>query len=235
MAIVLSRRIKQNTKKRVLVCGDSYFYDQRQTWPGLHWTQKMPNHIEITNVAWPGSSNAMILHQFIDNYQGHDAVILGFTGPFRIEFQPQPDIDMSYYDAKYITSNYPSRLTDRHRKFIDEYRSLVSIDMEFYRCAALMSSILDLARSTCIKVVYSLNAGKFLVEFMSRKNKKINYYRDLLNNDLPFNLDEYYESNEYRVFREQANRDPIAHPSFHVHHDHIQLKFAHDVIERLGF
>lgn len=228
MAIVLSRKIKQNTKKRVLVCGDSFFHDAKARFPGLHWTQRLPNHIYIDNAATGGASNTMILDQFVDRFDGHDAVIFGFTSPWRVEFARPLKSSPADFPGKWLTNCHKTRMSPKQARFHDIYCELMSPDAEIVRQCSIMMAAVEMAR-TMTKVHYSLGGGDFLVRDFANDYPKVEYIKRFEQQQMPFNLGEFFGSDEYRPYVHLDGTD--SHPPFHVHLPEIQQRFADQVCE----
>ena len=112
---------------RVLICGDSFCVPDH-AFPGLHWSEKMLNHsskFDIFNLAYGGSSNALISLQLLQGLQiNPDFVIFSFTKPLRYEFDKDiaalPDLPLTtqkivdrqdrhnllYFNRRYTTTCY---------------------------------------------------------------------------------------------------------------------------------
>lgn len=227
MAIVLSRRIRSNRKKRVLVCGDSFFFaSSNLRFPGLHWSRRLPDHIEIDNVAVGGASNTMILSQYIENFDMHDVVVFGFTTPWRLEFQaPRAAREEN---KKVITSCEKKFLNEQQKKLEHDYRSLIHVDSMIVRHCGIAISAIELAKQVS-RVCYSLSGSRSWFQDLCNdypKNQQITQY---LRDDMPFNLYDYFNSSEYAPYRHLDGTD--SHPPFHVHLPEIQQKFADQVCE----
>jgi hypothetical protein len=217
-------------KKRVLVCGDSFFTDGRGQFPGLHWTFRLPDNIEVTNVAQGGASNTMILEQFIRHHQDHDTVIFNFTGLWRLEFDATEKTKI--HGDKWITSCHQGCLTARQQQLDDDYRAIISVDACIVRECGIMISAIELAKKTA-SVCYSLGGGRaWMQDFCNDYpgNKMIEQY---LKEEMPFNLDEYYRGPDYDRYRHLDERRHWngggSHPGFHIHLPEIQQRFADQV------
>lgn len=216
--------------KTLLVCGDSFFYDDPRRFPGLHWSHRLPTHIQVQNVAATGASNTMIMEQFIDHFRHHDSVIFGFTGPWRLEFANTWSTDLSNLRGKWLTSCHDFRLTDRQKQFSEQYQQLISPDAEIVRQCSIMFAAVEMARALGAQVHYSLSGGQWLVQALCEDYPINNRYaKRFLEDSMPFNLSDYLSSDEYRPYFHLDGTEN--HPSFHVHLPEIQQRFADQVCE----
>jgi hypothetical protein len=226
MAIILSRQIKKYTKKRLLVCGDSFFYDAKKRFPGLHWSQRLPDHMIVDNAAYGGASNTCIMDQFIERFDDHDVVIFGFTHAWRIEFARPLKSELENYNGKWLTNCYPSRMSHRQTQFYDDYCNLISPDAEIVRQCSIMIGAVEMARSLA-RVYYSLGGGDCPAQDLGNDYPTSTYVKKFRDQQIPFNLTRFFESDDYREYRHLDGTD--SHPPFHVHLPEIQQRFADQV------
>ena len=222
--MILSRLIKQQKSRRILVCGDSFFMDAGQRFPYLHWSQRLPDYLEVTNVACGGASNTMVLDQFIEHYNSHDIVIFGFTGLWRLEFHLGKR--KSLVDGKWATSCHTTHLNPEQIKLGDDYRKLICVDAAIVRECGLMISAIELARKSAL-VFYSLGGGRSWMQDLCNDYPSNTTIRTYLRDEMSFNLYDYFMSSEYDQHRHLDGTD--SHPPFHIHLPEIQQRFADQV------
>ena len=141
------------TKPRLLIVGDSFFSRDDQ-FPNQHWSERLSNY-DVDNRACPGHSNRMILRDLVEGLaSGADAVVIGFTGPGRIEFENMIGI----FKKSWITSCYKHRLNADQKLFMTLYESLIDPEWDVIGTFWQINGALSMLKSQNIPFVYSLGA-----------------------------------------------------------------------------
>lgn len=176
----------------------------------IHWSQHLGPEVEITNNAMPGASNTMIFMQLQDGIaqQKFDGIVLGFTAPFRLEFD------------SCNTSCHAHRLSQDQKLLDSLYRENIHWEMETIRNTILIENTILLAKKYA-PTVFSLNLFDGFVKFQPKY-----HLLDLKNNTLPLGL------HGHREF-DPADNDNKNFATFHVMDPKIHKQFALQVKEHL--
>jgi hypothetical protein len=213
----------EKIKSRLLIVGDSFF-SRDEKFPNQHWSEMLPGY-EVDNRAVPGHSNRMILHDLVEGLTSRpDAVVIGFTGPSRIEFKnPNPEPD---FDRLWMTSQHHQRLTQDQKLLMTLYQSLTEPVWENFGAFWQIIGALSFLKSQNIPFVYSLGIYQKLIpvtelllphsHIVNIQLSKFSSYA-LVNNLATYPLEL------------QTNFDPL----FHVPDPVWQSNFANEVITKL--
>lgn len=201
---------------KILICGDSYMAldsgpDAKQM-NVMHWSQHLGSDVSVINYACAGASNTMILMQLrrAIAFEKFDGVVLGFTSPFRLEF-----------DEKSTSVHF---WISKDQKLLDElYRQNIYFDAEFTRNIAIIENTILLAKKYA-PTVFTLNQAADI--FLLQPEPCL---VNLKNEALPLML---HGHREFGPMPDDTNDRPWA--SFHLADPEIHKKFALQVREYLA-
>lgn len=213
-------------KPKLLVVGDSFMTNDIR-YPGHHWSEMITEY-EVINLAQGGASNFIINYNLMQGLKHQpDAVVIGFTDPFRIEVSSKISLVkdttvFSRVSSKWITNLYHGYLNDDCQAYIKTYRHLQDDDLNGNKAALEVLGILSFLKQQNIKTVFSyglfegfLTQGfihlRILAELEKFKESKLDH-----------NLVDYITD---------INDTDIA---FHVNDQKQQRKFAKEVVKRLS-
>ena len=202
-------------KFKLLVCGDSYMaLDARLEWNNMHWSSKLPKHMEIHNWAQAGASNTSILRQLQNAllHESFDGIVLGFTSFCRLEV------------GKKITTVHPW-ITQEQKELDKLYRKNIDLTMELFRNIAIAEYTVLLARKHSL-TVFSLNeldAYLFHDEYV-----EISKIIDLRKEQMPMMLTGHKEFGDPP---KDHNQKPRA--SFHVADPQVHINYANQIVKYL--
>lgn len=219
---------------KILICGDSFCVTDPM-YPGLHWSEKMLNssgQIEIWNLAYGGSSNALIVYQLMQGLMFKpDFVILSFTSNGRYEFDKNIDAVPFELSAESIAAYQKERYTTNCYRYenkdilstIDRYRLTASSDnFEKLKNYFHISFCLTLLKHKNIDFCFSLGGFEYKQD-----------YTALLNNAYVENLLSAHRAQELstNLWYHQSNNK--LQPTFHVDSEAIHTLFNNECLARI--
>jgi hypothetical protein len=219
--------------QKILVCGDSYCVPD-PSYPGLHWTEKILDYspeFELVNLAYGGSSNALIAFQLLQGIQlDPDFVILSFTDTGRYEIDKDenalprslsPDEISSYTKQRYTTNKHQYEINAMQLKIIDQYRTIGSSEVfEKIKNYFYLGFCLQTLELSEIDFCFSLGGFEFQQDCnnLLRSNYIKNILVDYRDHELATNL--------WFYGRESS-------PWFHVKDENALTLFANECIDRI--
>lgn len=198
---------------KLLVAGDSFMAPDPE-FPGAHWSEMLPDHYQVVNVARTGLSQDQISLSVFQNVRGAiDAVVFSGTEPYRMDFRHERS-------HEYITNCNRDRLTSDQEKAYVLYRMMCDESLELDKCAMKLLGLLCFLTQQRIPTAWSPGV----------------FYRDGYPGDSV--LDRELSKFEHcRIPCQLAWQDPAAwmtqSPTFHISDAHIQNQYAQSVHETL--
>jgi hypothetical protein len=218
------------TKKRVLICGDS-FCTTDPDYPGVHWSEILLNHspdVEVVNLAMGGASNFLILLQLQQGLRlDPDFVILSFTDYSRIEFDKDSNalpIDLGaaemseYFKNRFLTSCH--HLNDEQSHAVKICRTTLSDDVEKLKNYSYISLALLTAKQQVKQFCFSFGGFE-------------NYQTLLCKNYIQDNLIEFRNNQLYTNLWHHKDPKQLSRPYFHVTNKNVHVLFANECIEKM--
>jgi hypothetical protein len=209
------------TRPYLLIVGDSYFYKDPK-FPGQHWSEMLPDY-RVINCAYPGNSNGMILHDLLNGLKhSPDAVVIGFTGPGRIEFE-NTHVTVN---RQWITNQHQHLLNLDQKLLITLRQSLTNPVWENFNAFWQIVGTLSVLKNRNIPFVYSLGIYQQLMAVTELLIQHSDVVKDQLSrfasHAIGLNLATY-------PLELQKAFDPL----FHVQDPDWQSRFANEVITKL--
>ena len=214
---------------KILVCGDSYSTTD-PNFPGLHWTEKIldfSSNFELANLAYGGSSNAMITLQLLQGLNlNPNFVILAFTNEHRYEL----DKDISalpinltalglgnYQKNRYVTNAHVNDNEIKRwmgGKCSDNFEKLKNY---FY-----ISFCLQTLKQRNIPFAFSLGGFEYKQDYTALINSNYvpNFLKDYTDYELKTNL--WYYGN------------PKSKKLFHVDSDEVETLYANECLAHIN-
>lgn len=216
---------------RILICGDSFCVTDCM-FPGLHWSEKILNHsptFKISNLAYGGSSNALILLQLLQGLQlNPDFVIFSFTNSLRYEFDKdvaalsesltdQKIADLLYISRRYTTTCYSDN--KEKIKTTDHWlATAASINMEMMKNYMYLLTCMTTCVTQRIPFCYSIGGFEDIGK-LSDSNYIKNFTEDYQDQALITNLWDHMID--------------VPRPWHHVSDDAVQTLFANECIDHI--
>lgn len=208
------------TRPKLLVVGDSFFSVDSK-FPGQHWSEMLPNY-ETDNRAFPGNSVNMILRDLAEGLAaGADAVVVGFTGASRIEFENTTD----QINRPWITNNHRHLLNSDQKLFMTLRQSLTDPKWENFGAFWQIIGVLSVLQNCNIPFVYSL--GIYQLHLLD--TELLTQHSDLVNNELVRFSSHALVNNLATYPLDLQTTAPV----FHVPDSNWQSQFAAEVDEKL--
>lgn len=219
-------------EKKILICGDSYCVTDPE-YVDLHWSEKILNFspaIQVFNLAYGGSSNAMIVLQLLQGLNlDPDFVILSFTTCSRYEIDKDinalptdlSDIGLANYQkARYTTTMYEQN-REQNQTIAKWMSGVCSENFEKLKNYFYIGFCLLTLREKKIPFAFSLGGFEYDQDYTSliKSNYMYNFIPDYVNHELKTNL----------WFYGQKQR-----PWFHVDDDRVQSLFANECLSRIN-
>jgi hypothetical protein len=220
---------------RILLCGDSFSVTDPD-YPGLHWSEKILNsslNYEICNLAYGGSSNALIAEQLTQGIRlNPDFVILSFTGNGRYELdnnvnalpnQLSAEELADYIKSRYVTNQYkniisPELLLKLNSCILEVFSpNFERIKNYFFICYCL-----QMLKIKNIPFCFTLGGFEYQQDYAAFINSNFmeNFIVDYKDQQLLTNL-WYHHSMKVR-------------PYFHVDKEPVQTLFANECLSHIG-
>ena len=141
-------------KKKLLVVGDSFMRPDPD-YPGQHWSEMLPEYEIIMN-SQSGASNSIIAYNFYQGLtQNPDAVVLGFTFIFRLEFAT--NIITREGKIKWTTGADSVNTTKDQQLLADLYKIHTDDEMQQLKETSIARSMLSVLKKKKIPVAWTLN------------------------------------------------------------------------------
>jgi hypothetical protein len=190
-------------KEKILICGDSYAVTDPM-FPNLHWSEKLEKkraNFEICNLAYGGSSNALIYYQLLVGLKLNPTfIVFSFTSCGRYEIDNINDaIPTGYNDHelsafikdRFLTNMYNDNLDASILDIIDRYRAYgSSLRFEELKNYFYIINCLLTADKFNIPFGYSLGGFDYTQNYKSIVDN--NFVEDLIvnfrNNEIKHNL-----------------------------------------------
>ena len=205
------------TRPRLLVVGDSFF-SRDSAFPGLHWSEMLHDY-DVDNRATPGNSISMILHDLVEGLAvGADAVVIGFTGPGRIEFK---NTTVGHLNQTWITSQHQQLLTSDQKLLVTLHQSLTDPVWANFGAFWQIIGALSMLKNQNIPFAYSLGIYQKLIPMIQ--------YADLLTAQLA-RFSSHALVNNLALYPLDLQTSA---PIYHVPDHHWQNQFAAEVDEKL--
>ena len=213
----------QMTKPKLLVVGDS-FMSRDSRYPGEHWSEMITEY-KVINLAQIGASNFIINFNLMQGLeQQPDAVVIGFTDPFRVEVSSQDDLvnNTKVFDrlpSRWITNSWQAHITDNCQQYIKNIRYLQNDDLNGNKGALEILGMLTFLKQKQIKTLFSygLFEGYLTQGFIPKTTlTELEKFNPIKINQ---NLSDYYTETDV---------------AFHVHDQKLQKKFAEEVLQQLA-
>lgn len=209
------------TRPRLLVVGDSFF-SRDSAFPGLHWSEMLHDY-DVDNRATPGNSISMILHDLVEGLAaGADAVVIGFTGPGRIEFK---NTTVGHLNQTWITSQHQQLLTSDQKLLVTLHQSLTDPVWANFGAFWQIIGALGMLKNQNIPFAYSLGIYQQLIPV----TEPLVQYNDLVTAQLA-------RFSSHALVKNLASYPldlQTAAPIYHVPDHHWQNQFASEVDEKL--
>jgi hypothetical protein len=205
------------TKPTMLIIGDS-FMSRDPNFPGEHWSE-MIDEYQVVNRAVPGNSPSLICLSLYENlHLNPDVVVIGFTDPYRIEFDSRKRTDTSW-----ITSCHKQYMTDTEILAYDLWSTNCAEYIERVKCTMQLHGLFLLLDSIKIKYVYAPFCFAGFLENTRFENMVFfQHFEKYADKEIPFNL---------------AMSDPsswgIQAPVYHINSQEAQKKFAQSTLETI--
>lgn len=209
------------TRPKLLIVGDSFFSIDAK-FPGQHWSEMLPDY-EVINYAYPGNSIGIILHDLINGLKhSPDAVVIGFTGPGRIEFENTHVA----VNRRWITNQHQHLLNQDQKLLMTLRQSLTPPVWENFNAFWQIVGALSVLKNQNIPFVYSLG----IYQQSMAVTELLIQHSDVVNTQLSrFALHAIELNLAMYPLELQKDFDPL----FHVPDPGWQSRFANEVKEKL--
>lgn len=126
--------------KKIYVFGDS-FMERDPRYPGEHWSE-MISEYKVVMRSQSGSSNGMIAYELFRSLsEKPDAVVVGFTAQFRLNFDMPPDGKETHKGRIWYNNGARDYITKDQKLACDYYAATVSEKMVLFETYVLMRSL----------------------------------------------------------------------------------------------